>query len=161
MLEILNHTEDDGIILLNYLYNCEFKEAINESNVQSAIENLQTKVETSHNTLSSLSTTVNTHTTNINTLDSPVASHTTNIGTINTTINSHTSTINSHTTSINNLQTQINNLVTDVWYINSTPPPNGKLFWIDTNATTGGLKYLPTGSTNTATNWKHVPVAWT
>lgn len=134
---------------------------VNENNVQSAIENLQTKVASAHNELSSLSTTVNTHTTNINALDNTVASHTTSIGTINTTINSHTSTINSHTTSINNLQTAMNNLVTDVWHIGSTPPSNVKLFWIDTNTTTGGLKYLPSGSTNSAANWKHVPVAWT
>lgn len=134
---------------------------VNENNVQSAIENLQTKVASAHNGLSSLSTTVNTHTTNINALDNTVASHTTSIGTINTTINSHTSTINSHTTSINNLQTAMNNLVTDVWHIGSTPPSNVKLFWIDTNTTTGGLKYLPSGSTNSAANWKHVPVAWT
>lgn len=134
---------------------------INENNVQSAIENLQTKVASAHNELSSLSITVNTHTTNINALDNTVASHTTSIGTINTTINSHTSTINSHTTSINNLQTAMNNLVTDVWHIGSTPPSNVKLFWIDTNTTTGGLKYLPSGSTNSAANWKHVPVAWT
>lgn len=134
---------------------------VNENNVQSAIENLQTKVASVHNGLSSLSTTVNTHTTNINALDNTVASHTTSIGTINTTINSHTSTINSHTTSINNLQTAMNNLVTDVWHIGSTPPSNVKLFWIDTNTTTGGLKYLPSGSTNSAANWKHVPVAWT
>lgn len=134
---------------------------INENNVQSAIENLQTKVATSQNTLSDVSTTINTHTTNINALDSTVASHTTSINTINTTVNSHTSTINSHTTSINNLQTAMNNLVTDVWHIGSTPPSNAKLFWIDTNTTTGGLKYLPSGSTNSAANWKHVPVAWT
>ena len=55
----------------------------------------------------------------------------------------------------------MNNIVTDVWHIGTNPPPNVKLLWIDTNTTTGGLKYLPSGSTNSAANWKHVPVAWT
>ena len=134
---------------------------VNATNVQSAIDILSTRVSSAHNGLTQLSSTVGNHTTNINNLDNTVASHTSSINSMNTTVNSHTTTINSHTTSINNLQTQINNLVTDVWAIGSTPPDNGKLLWIDTNATTGGLKYLPTGSTNTATNWKHIPVAWT
>ena len=32
MFEILDYTNDDGIVLLNYLYNCEFKEIYDINN---------------------------------------------------------------------------------------------------------------------------------
>lgn len=64
--------------------------------------------------------------------------------------------------------TQINNatasIVTDVWYYGPTAPDNGKtgsaqtkarkLLWIDSNTSTGGLKYF------NGSSWVHVPVAW-
>ena len=64
--------------------------------------------------------------------------------------------------------TQINNataaIVTDVWYYGSSSPDSGKsgeaatkarkLLWIDSNTSTGGLKYY------NGSSWKHVPVAW-
>lgn len=52
------------------------------------------------------------------------------------------------------VQEQMATLVTDIWYYGSTAPSNTKLFWIDSNTTTGGLKYY-NGSA-----WVHVPVAW-
>lgn len=52
------------------------------------------------------------------------------------------------------VQAQISNLVTDIWHYGSTAPSNTKLFWIDSNTSTGGLKYY-NGSA-----WVHVPVAW-
>lgn len=55
-------------------------------------------------------------------------------------------------------------MVSDIWYYGSSSPDTGysgdeatkrqKLFWIDSNTTTGGLKYYRNGS------WIHVPVAW-
>ena len=55
-------------------------------------------------------------------------------------------------------------IVTDVWYYGSTAPDNGKtgsartkarkLLWIDSNTSTGGLKYF------NGSSWVHVPVAW-
>lgn len=45
-------------------------------------------------------------------------------------------------------------VVTDIWYSGSTAPSNTKLLWIDTDTTTGGLKYYDGSS------WVHVPVAW-
>lgn len=45
-------------------------------------------------------------------------------------------------------------LVTDIYVAGTTAPSNTKLLWIDTTASTGGLKYY-NGSA-----WTHVPVAW-
>jgi hypothetical protein len=45
--------------------------------------------------------------------------------------------------------------VAQVYYVGDTAPTNTKLLWIDTNSTTGGLKYYD-GSA-----WVHVPVAFT
>lgn len=45
-------------------------------------------------------------------------------------------------------------LVTDIYVASTTAPNNTKLLWIDTTASTGGLKYY-NGSA-----WTHVPVAW-
>ena len=47
-------------------------------------------------------------------------------------------------------------IVTDIWSYGSTAPSNKKLLWIDSNATTGGLKFYK----NTTDGWVHVPVAW-
>ena len=52
------------------------------------------------------------------------------------------------------VQEQMATLVTDIWSYGATAPSNTKLFWIDSNTTTGGLKYY-NGSA-----WVHVPVAW-
>lgn len=46
-------------------------------------------------------------------------------------------------------------MLTNVWYYGASKPSNTKLLWIDSNATTGGLKY------HNGTDWVHVPVAWT
>lgn len=56
--------------------------------------------------------------------------------------------------SVEYVNSQIANLVTDIWSYGATAPSNTKLFWIDSNTTTGGLKYY-NGSA-----WVHVPVAW-
>lgn len=55
-------------------------------------------------------------------------------------------------------------MVSDIWYYGSSSPDTGysgdeatkrqKLFWIDSNTSTGGLKYYDGSS------WVHVPVAW-
>lgn len=45
-------------------------------------------------------------------------------------------------------------IVTDIFYYGSSAPSNIKLLWIDSNSTTGGLKY------HNGTSWVHVPVAW-
>ena len=42
-----------------------------------------------------------------------------------------------------------------VYSVGATAPADTRLLWIDTNSTTGGLKYY-NGST-----WAHVPVAYT
>lgn len=65
----------------------------------------------------------------------------------------------------NQINTMASSIVTDVWYVGSTKPDQNKtgeeatkarkLLWIDTTASTGGLKYY-NGSA-----WVHVPVAWT
>lgn len=52
------------------------------------------------------------------------------------------------------VQEQMATLVTDIWSYGATAPSNTKLLWIDSNTTTGGLKYY-NGSA-----WVHVPVAW-
>ena len=46
-------------------------------------------------------------------------------------------------------------VMADVFYAGSSAPTNTKLLWIDTNTTTGGLKYY------NGTAWTHVPVAYT
>lgn len=43
-----------------------------------------------------------------------------------------------------------------VWYAGTSAPSNTNLLWIDTNATTGGLKYYK----NSTDKWVHVPVAF-
>jgi hypothetical protein len=44
--------------------------------------------------------------------------------------------------------------ISDIFTYGSTAPLNTKLLWIDSNTSTGGLKYY-NGSA-----WVHVPVAW-
>ena len=46
-------------------------------------------------------------------------------------------------------------VMADVFYAGSSAPSNTKLLWIDTTATTGGLKYY------NGSSWVHVPVAYT
>lgn len=46
-------------------------------------------------------------------------------------------------------------VMADVFYAGSSAPSNTKLLWIDTNTTTGGLKYY------NGSSWTHVPVAYT
>lgn len=50
--------------------------------------------------------------------------------------------------------TAINNITPQIWHAGTTPPSNSKLLWIDTSIGNGILKYLPTGLTNTSSNWK-------
>lgn len=45
--------------------------------------------------------------------------------------------------------------ISEIFYAGTSAPSNTKLLWIDTTATTGGLKYY-NGSA-----WVHVPVAFT
>lgn len=45
--------------------------------------------------------------------------------------------------------------LSQIWYFGASSPSNTKLLWIDSNATTGGLKY------HDGSSWIHVPVAWT
>lgn len=45
-------------------------------------------------------------------------------------------------------------IVTDIWYYGASAPSNTKLLWIDSNSSTGGLKYY------NGSSWAHVPVAW-
>lgn len=45
-------------------------------------------------------------------------------------------------------------IVTDIWHAGTSAPANKKLLWIDTNSSTGGLKYY------NGSSWVHVPVAW-
>ena len=45
-------------------------------------------------------------------------------------------------------------IMSDIFIAGATAPENTKLLWIDTNATTGGLKYY------NGTAWVHVPVAY-
>lgn len=59
----------------------------------------------------------------------------------------------SYTAQINNLQIAIANM--DIIIVSSTSPTNLKKLWLDTNSTTGGLKY------HNGTQWVHVPVAYT
>ena len=47
-------------------------------------------------------------------------------------------------------------IVTDIWYYGSSAPSNKKLLWIDSNTSTGGLKFYKSSSEG----WVHVPVAW-
>ena len=53
------------------------------------------------------------------------------------------------------VRTALDALVTDVFVAGTTAPENTKLLWIDTTATTGGLKYY------NGSSWVHVPVAYT
>lgn len=43
----------------------------------------------------------------------------------------------------------------NVFYVGSRAPSDTKLLWIDTNSTSGGLKYY------NGSSWVHVPVAYT
>lgn len=45
--------------------------------------------------------------------------------------------------------------LTQVFHAGTTAPTNTNLLWIDTNSTTGGLKYY------NGTSWIHIPVAYT
>ncbi len=46
-------------------------------------------------------------------------------------------------------------LSVNIFHVGSAAPSNAKLLWIDTNSTTGGLKY------HNGSSWVHVPVAYT
>lgn len=48
----------------------------------------------------------------------------------------------------------LSSVVSDIWYYGNSAPSNTKLLWIDSDSTTGGLKYYD------GSNWVHVPVAW-
>ena len=53
-------------------------------------------------------------------------------------------------------KTAVANVVSpDIFYAGTSAPTNTNLLWIDTNSTTGGLKYY------NGTTWVHVPVAYT
>lgn len=45
--------------------------------------------------------------------------------------------------------------LSQIWYYGASAPSDTKLLWIDSNATTGGLRYY------NGSSWVHVPVAWT
>lgn len=45
--------------------------------------------------------------------------------------------------------------ITQVYHVGTSAPSNTSLLWIDTTATTGGLKYY------NGSSWAHVPVAYT
>lgn len=47
------------------------------------------------------------------------------------------------------------NLCVNIFHVGTSAPSNTKLLWIDTNSTTGGLKY------HNGSSWVHVPVAYT
>lgn len=49
---------------------------------------------------------------------------------------------------------RINGINPQIWHAGTTPPTNANLLWIDTSIGNGILKYLPTGLTNTKSNWK-------
>lgn len=51
---------------------------------------------------------------------------------------------------------KISDIVTDIWYYGASAPSNTKLLWIDSNTTSGGLKFYK----NATDGWVHVPVAW-
>lgn len=53
------------------------------------------------------------------------------------------------------VQTAVSGFSSDVFSVGSSAPSNTKLLWIDTNATTGGLKYY------NGSSWTPVPVAYT
>lgn len=52
------------------------------------------------------------------------------------------------------ISTATASIVTDIWYYGASAPSNTKLLWIDSDTSTGGLKY------HNGTSWVHVPVAW-
>lgn len=54
----------------------------------------------------------------------------------------------------NAINTATSSAMTNIFYTGSSAPSNIKLLWIDTNTTTGGLKYY------NGSSWVHVPVAW-
>ena len=107
-----------------------------EENIQAAIDNAEAK-------LVQVNTTVNNAITQINQARDEALSSIPNAETI-ATKQYVTEQINAATASI----------VTDIFYYGSTAPSNTKLLWIDSNSTTGGLKY------HNGTSWAHVPVAW-
>lgn len=57
-------------------------------------------------------------------------------------------------------------MVSDIWFYGQNSPDTGytgdeatkrqKLLWIDSNTTTGGLKFYKSA----ADGWVHIPVAW-
>ena len=53
------------------------------------------------------------------------------------------------------VQTAISGFSSDVFSVGTSAPSNTKLLWIDTNTTTGGLKYY------NGSSWTPVPVAYT
>lgn len=53
------------------------------------------------------------------------------------------------------VQAAVSSFTSDIFYAGASAPANTKLLWIDTNATTGGLKY------HNGSAWVHVPVAYT
>lgn len=52
------------------------------------------------------------------------------------------------------VQTAVSGFSSDVFSVGSSAPSNTKLLWIDTNTSTGGLKYY------NGSKWVHVPVAY-
>ena len=52
------------------------------------------------------------------------------------------------------VQAAISGFSSDVFSTGNSAPSNTKLLWIDTNTTTGGLKYY------NGSSWVHVPVAY-
>lgn len=59
-------------------------------------------------------------------------------------------------TSLTALKTSLGIDSIGVWYAGTSAPSNTNLLWIDTNTTTGGLKYYK----NSTAGWVHVPVAF-
>ena len=59
-------------------------------------------------------------------------------------------------TSLAALKTSLGINSIGVWYAGTSAPSNTNLLWIDTNTTTGGLKYYK----NSTDGWVHVPVAF-
>lgn len=72
---------------------------------------------------------------------------------VNSKVNEINNVLNNYAT-LDYVNNAVNGIITDVFYIGTTSPSNTKLLWIDTNASTGGLKY------HNGTSWIHVPVAW-
>lgn len=53
------------------------------------------------------------------------------------------------------LEEKLSDVVTQIWHYGNSAPSDTKLLWIDSDSTSGGLKYY------NGTSWVHVPVAWT